>query len=66
MIIGSDIGSLLLPTGTLATLLWMHILHQHRCPVSWTAYIKITLLVIPPTVVFTLAMLYSWISILFM
>ena len=28
-IIGSDIGSLLLPIGTLATLIWMHIIRQH-------------------------------------
>ncbi|AGT32031.1 arsenic transporter [Geobacillus genomosp. 3] len=61
MIIGSDIGALLLPTGTLATLLWLHILQKYRYPLPWSAYTKISLLVIPPTVLFTLAMLYSWI-----
>nr|WP_198520145.1 arsenic transporter [Geobacillus thermodenitrificans] len=61
MIIGSDIGSLLLPTGTLATLLWLHILQKYRYPLPWSTYTKISLLVIPPTVLFTLAMLYSWI-----
>ncbi|MBB5322963.1 arsenical pump membrane protein [Anoxybacillus tepidamans] len=65
MIIGSDIGSLLLPTGTLATLLWMHILKKYHYHILWSTYIKITLLVIPPTVVLTLVMLYLWVSLLF-
>lgn len=61
-IIGSDIGSLLLPMGTLATLIWMHILRQHNINISWKKYIKITSIVIPPTVLFTLICLYYWIS----
>jgi arsenical pump membrane protein len=64
-IIGSDIGSLLLPIGTLATLLWMHILKKHHEKISWAAYIKITFVVIPPTVVFTLFVLYYWILLFF-
>jgi arsenical pump membrane protein len=64
-IIGSDIGSLLLPIGTLATLLWMHILKKHRERISWAAYMKITFVVIPPTVVFTLFVLYYWILLFF-
>ncbi|WP_084786918.1 arsenic transporter [Bacillus tuaregi] len=61
-IIGSDIGALLLPTGTLATLIWMHILRQHHVKVTWKEYLKVTLLVIPITVVFTLILLYIWIE----
>ncbi|OQP07167.1 arsenic transporter [Geobacillus sp. 46C-IIa] len=61
MIIGSDIGSLLLPTGTLATLLWLHILKKYRYPLLWSTYTKISLLVIPPTVLVTLTILYGWI-----
>ncbi len=48
-IIGSDMGSLLLPTGTLATLIWMHILRQNHVKVTWKEYLKVTLLVIPIT-----------------
>ncbi|NUK31613.1 hypothetical protein HT574_16415 [Parageobacillus sp. VR-IP] len=33
-IIGSDIGSLLLPIRTLATLLWLHILKKHHKRIS--------------------------------
>ncbi len=61
-IIGSDIGALLLPTGTLATLIWMHILRQHHVKVSWKDYLKVTVRVIPITVAFTLIILYFWIE----
>jgi arsenical pump membrane protein len=64
-IIGSDIGSLLLPIGTLATLIWMHILKKHKIKISWKDYIKITMIVIPPTVIFTLLCLYWWLVIVF-
>lgn len=65
-IIGSDIGSLLLPMGTLATLIWMHILKQHDESISWGEYIKTTIIIIPLTVLFTLTCLYFWISWLFL
>ena len=61
-IIGSDIGSLILPTGTLATLIWLHILKQNNIKMSWAKYIKITIIAIPLTVIFTLFCLYFWIS----
>jgi arsenical pump membrane protein len=64
-IIGSDIGSLLLPIGTLASLLWMHILQKNRIMISWKDYIKVTIAIIPPTIVFTLLMLYLWIQMFF-
>jgi arsenical pump membrane protein len=64
-IIGSDIGALLLPIGTLATLIWMHILRKNKIKISWKKYIKITIIVIPPTVVFTLLCLYYWLLLVF-
>jgi arsenical pump membrane protein len=64
-IIGSDIGSLLLPIGTLATLIWMHILRQNKIKISWGQYLKVTIVVIPPTVIFTLICLYLWVALTF-
>lgn len=64
-IIGSDIGSLLLPIGTLATLIWMHILKKNKIKITWKTYIKITIVVIPPTLLFTLLCLYYWLLIFF-
>ncbi|MGE5703962.1 MAG: arsenic transporter [Clostridia bacterium] len=64
-VIGSDIGSLLLPIGTLASLIWLHILKEHKVKIEWSQYIRVTVLVIPPTLLFTLVFLYYWVSWLF-
>ncbi|QYR23387.1 arsenic transporter [Paenibacillus sp. sptzw28] len=61
-VIGSDIGSLLLPIGTLASLIWMHILRKNKVKIHWKDYTKVTIIVIPPTVLFTLIVLYYWVS----
>jgi arsenical pump membrane protein len=64
-IIGSDIGSLILPIGTLATLIWMHILKKNKIKISWSEYIKVTIIVIPLTLIFTLVCLYLWLLLIF-
>jgi arsenical pump membrane protein len=64
-IIGSDMGSLILPIGTLATLIWMHILKNHKIRISWLEYIKVTIIVIPLTLIFTLISLYLWLLLVF-
>lgn len=61
-VIGSDMGSLLLPMGTLATLMWMHIIRKGKVKFSWWEYVKITAVVIPPATLFTLVVLYYWVS----
>ncbi|QCJ40934.1 arsenic transporter [Bacillus sp. S3] len=64
-VIGSDMGSLLLPMGTLATLMWMHIVRKGKIMITWWEYVKITFVVIPPATLFTLVVLYYWVSWLF-
>jgi arsenical pump membrane protein len=64
-VIGSDIGSLLLPIGTLATLMWMHMLKKGKVKLSWGQYLKVTSAVIPITVLFTLIILAFWVSWMF-
>ena len=64
-IIGSDIGSLILPIGTLATLIWMHILKKSHIKISWAEYIRVTIIVIPLTLIFTLICLYLWLLLVF-
>ncbi|WP_028401462.1 arsenic transporter [Ectobacillus panaciterrae] len=61
-IVGSDIGALLLPIGTLATLIWMGILRKEKVSIRWGQYIRVTIIVIPLTVLFTLLCLYYWIA----
>ncbi len=64
-IIGSDMGSLLLPIGTLASLIWMHILRKNKIKVTWKDYLSVTVIVIPITTIITLTLLYFWIQIVF-
>jgi arsenical pump membrane protein len=64
-IIGSDMGSLLLPIGTLASLIWMHILKQNKIKVKWKDYLSVTIIVIPLTTVVTLFLLYYWVQLVF-
>ncbi|MFD0697994.1 arsenic transporter [Paenibacillus sp. GCM10027628] len=61
-VIGSDIGSLLLPIGTLATLMWMHMIKKGKVKLSWGQYLKVTITVIPITLLFTLVVLALWVS----
>lgn len=64
-VIGSDMGSLLLPMGTLATIMWMHIVKSSGIPITWRQYMKVSFIVIPPTTIITLVLLYYWVSWLF-
>ena len=64
-VVGSDIGSLLLPIGTLATLMWMHILKRNHISITWRKYLSVTVIVIPVTVLFTLVFLSFWVGWLF-
>jgi len=64
-IVGSDIGSLLTPIGTLATLLWMFILKKNHIHFSWGQYFKITFMIIPITTLVTLLSFYLWTDWLF-
>ncbi|CAG9612167.1 Arsenical pump membrane protein [Bacillus rhizoplanae] len=64
-IIGSDMGSLLLPIGTLASLIWMHILKQNKIKVKWKDYLNVSLIVIPLTTIVTLFLLFYWVQLVF-
>ncbi|PEL07668.1 ArsB/NhaD family transporter [Bacillus sp. AFS017336] len=64
-IIGSDIGSLLMPIGLLATLIWMFVLKQYKVHISWAQYLRVTTLVIPPTVIATVVLCYAWVRLIY-
>ncbi len=64
-IIGSDIGSLLLPIGTLASLLWMNILRQNKIEIQWKDYLRVSFIVIPITTIVTLILLFYWVQMVF-
>lgn len=64
-IIGSDLGSLLTPMGTLATLIWMYLLRTNGIPMSWKDYMRVTIMVIPIATIVSLLSLYFWTEWLF-
>jgi arsenical pump membrane protein len=64
-VLGSDIGALLTPVGTLATLIWMYILKSHSIHLSWGKYLKVTILIIPIALIIGLLSLYLWVEWIF-
>jgi arsenical pump membrane protein len=64
-VLGSDIGALLTPVGTLATMIWMFILKTHGIKISWSQYLRVTIIVVPIGLLIGLYSLYLWIEWLF-
>ncbi|MDF2626466.1 MAG: arsenic transporter [Symbiobacteriaceae bacterium] len=58
VVLGADLGALVTPVGTLACLIWFHILAQHGRRYSWWEFLRITLVVIPVSLVIALGGLY--------
>ncbi|MBX5465923.1 MAG: arsenical efflux pump membrane protein ArsB [Firmicutes bacterium] len=59
-VVGTDVGTKWTPIGSLATLLWMHLVERRGLRVRWGELVRVGLILTPPVLAVTLLALAGW------